>query len=131
MAGLAGLLVVAIAGVYFLALGVVSLASPAVASRFLFGHAASPSLHYLELCIRLAVGAAFLLRAPQMQFSAVWNAFGWILVATTVVLVAVPWRWHQRFAQRSVSQALRYLTAIGIASVALGSFILVAALGER
>jgi hypothetical protein len=36
-------------------------------------------------------------------------------------------QWHRRFAQRSVPQALRYLTLLGIASVALGSFVLFAA----
>ncbi len=124
----AALLVVVITGCYFLALAVVSLASPVLGSRFLLGHAASPSLHYLELFIRLTVGTAFILRAPQMQYSFIFNSFGWVLVATTVVLLAVPWRWHHRFAQRTVPQALRYLKVIAIASIALGSFILVAAL---
>jgi hypothetical protein len=123
------LFVIVITGCYFLGLGGLALASPARASRFLLAHAATPFLHYLELTIRLTIGAAFLLRAPQMRVSFVFTAFGWILVATTIAIAAVPWRWHQRFAQRSVPRALRYLNVIAIASLALGSFILFAAIG--
>jgi hypothetical protein len=123
MIGLADSVVVVITSFYFIALAVVSWASPAVASRFLLGHAAGPSVRYLELFVLLTVGAAFVLRAPRMLFSPAFKAFGWVLVTTTVVLLAVPWHWHHRFAQRLVPQVLGYLNVIAIASLALGSLI--------
>jgi uncharacterized protein YjeT (DUF2065 family) len=122
--------VVLLAGIYFVSLAAVALAAPNLATRFLLGHARTALVHYLELFLRLAVGAAFLLHGPSTRFPTFFAAFGWVLVATTAVLFVVPWRWHQRFAQRSVPQAVRYLRLIGVASFFLGTFVLVAALSN-
>ena len=127
MAGLLAAGIVVVTGLYFVGLAAVSLSAPGVATRFLLGHAGSAFAHYLELLLRLAAGTAFLLHAPSMRFPAVFDALGRVLVATTLVLCAVPWRWHQRFAQRSVPHAVRYLKLIAIASFVLGVFVLTAA----
>jgi hypothetical protein len=116
-----------LAGAYLLGLGVVAFVAPALATRFLLGHAGTAAVHYLELLIRAAVGAAFLIHAPSMRFSAVFLGVGWVLLATTAALVAVPWRWHQRFAQRSVPLAVRFLPLIAAASLLMGSLVLLAA----
>jgi uncharacterized protein YjeT (DUF2065 family) len=126
MTGLLVAALVASTSLYLVGLGVAAFVAPALAARFLLGHAGSAFVHYLELLIRLAVGLAFLQQAPDMRFSAVFIAFGWVLVSTTLVLVVVPWRWHQSFAQRSVPQALRHLKLIGLGSLALGSFVAIA-----
>lgn len=114
-------------GVYFVGLAAVALAAPALTTRFLQSHASTATAHYLELLIRVGVGAAFLVHGPSMRFGNVFAAFGWILVLTTAVLLALPWRWHQRFAQRSVPQAVRYLRLIAIASLLLGTLVIAAA----
>lgn len=124
------LLIVVLAGVYFLVLGLMSLAVPDRASRFLLGFAGSQAKHYAEMLIRLVVGAAFVLRAPEMRFPEVFHAAGWVVIVTTACLLLVPWRWHRRFAQHSVPQALRYIRWIGVASLALGGAIFWAALGN-
>jgi hypothetical protein len=116
-----------LAGVYLCGLGVVAFAAPALATRFLLGHAGTATVHYLELALRAAVGAAFLAHAPSMRFSAVFLGFGWVLVATTAALAGVPWRWHQRFARRSVPLAARSLPLLAAASLLMGSFVLYAA----
>ena len=126
MTGLLAAALVVLTGLYLVALAGAAFAAPALAARFLLGHAGSPSMHYLELLIRVTVGVAFLQQAPSMRFSALFVAFGWVLVSTTLVLAVVPWHWHRHFAQRSVPQAVRHLKLIGISSLALGSFVLVA-----
>ncbi len=118
--------VVMLAGCYLLALGAVALLAPSAAARFLLGFVGSALLHYLELIVRFIVGAAFLAHAPQMMFPAVFSAVGWMLLITTGFLCLVPWRVHQRFAQRSVPQALRHLRWIGMASLMFGGAILTA-----
>lgn len=118
------LTVVLLTGVYFVGLGVASLATPRAAGRFLLGFAGSAAVHYVELLLRLIVGAAFVVRAPALPWPAVFTLFGWGLVLTTMGLCAVPWRWHRRFAERTVPQALRYLPLLGVASLALGAFVL-------
>jgi hypothetical protein len=55
--------------------------------------------------------------------------FGAVLVITTAVLACIPWQWHRKIAQRSVPRVLRFLPALGIASLALSAVILFALLG--
>lgn len=114
---------VLLAGIFLAGLGAACLFAPALARRFLLGFASSLALHYLELAIRLVVGGALLVAAPTMAFPRVFTAAGAVLVVTTVVLALVPWRWHRRFAQRSVPAALRFLPLLGLASLALAAFV--------
>lgn len=129
MTAILALIAVLTTGLYFICLAVLSFSAPARASRFLHGFASSALTHYIELFLRLVVGAAFLVRGPSMLFSRVFVAFGWILVVTTAVLVLVPWKWHNSFAQKSVPHAVRYLPLVAIASLVLGGLIIAAALG--
>jgi hypothetical protein len=70
------LTVVVLTGFYFCALGVVSLFLPGKAKRFLLGFASSPRVHYIELSIRLLVGAALLIHAPRMFAPDAFRLFG-------------------------------------------------------
>lgn len=121
------LALVAAAGFFLASLGVVSLAAPACASRFFLGFASSPSKHYAELGVRFLVGGAFLVAAPRAMWPTALSVFGWVLLATSAVLLLVPWRWHHRFACRAVPEALRFLPLIGVASAVLGALVLWAA----
>jgi hypothetical protein len=118
--------VVYLVGIYFVGLAAVALTAPGLATRFLQAHASTAANHHLELLVRAAVGAAFLLHGPSMRFGNVFVAFGWVLLVTTAVLMVLPWRWHQRFAQRAVPQAVRYLRVIAVASLFLGAFVIMA-----
>jgi hypothetical protein len=120
--------VVAATGLFLVTLGILSLATPALVSRFLLGFARSPFKHYVELAVRFLVGGAFLVSAPRAQWPAAFRLFGWALVVTTAGLFFLPWRWHHRFAQWAVPEALRFLPLVGVASVVLGGMILWAAL---
>jgi hypothetical protein len=122
--------IVFLAGFFLVCLGATSLAAPGQARRFLLAFATSPGLHYLELALRFLVGGAFLAHAPAMRFSPAFTAFGWVLVLTTAMLVLIPWRWHQQFVQRSVPGALRFLPLLGLASLALGGFVVFALFGS-
>ena len=118
--------VVVLAGLYFFSLAVVSLIMPARAEVFLLGFASSAPAHYVELVLRLVVGAAFVLHAPRMQFSGAFAFFGWVLLATTACLVLVPWRLHHRFSRQAVPRATRHIALIGLASLVFGALILTA-----
>jgi len=124
MINLLASILVLLAGLYLIVLAVVLLLSPARATRFLGGFASSAFTHYLELVLRLIVGGAFLLYAPQMLFPSFFVIVGWVLVITTVGLFVFPWRWHQGFARRAVPYAIRNLWLIGVASFAFGVFVL-------
>ena len=119
---------IVLAGLYLLALGVVSLVVPARANRFLLGFASSKSVHFTELLLRCLVGAALIIYAPRMSFSGAFSLFGWVLLVTTVCLAFVPWRWHHRFAQQAVPHTTRHIALLGVASLAIGGLILAAVL---
>jgi hypothetical protein len=118
------LAVVIAAGLFFIALGGASLVTPRRASRFLLGFAGSPSRHYAELTARFLVGGAFVIAAPRISAPGVFTLFGWLLLATTVVLLLMPWHWHHRFAGRAVPAALPFLPVMGVASLGLGGLVL-------
>jgi len=117
---------IVLAALYLLALGAASLVAPARASRFLLGFASSQPIHFVELSLRLVVGAALVLYAPQMFLPSAFNLFGWVLLVTTVCLLLVPWRWHHRFAQYAVPRVTRHIVLVGLASLVIGGFILAA-----
>lgn len=118
--------VIALAAAYLLGLGLCALVVPARARRFLLGFVGTARLHYLELALRVLVGFALLVRGPQMLWPSLAAGLGWLLIATTAGLALVPWHWHQRFAQRSVPAALRFLPLLGISSLVLGGGLLYA-----
>lgn len=119
------------AGIYLLLLGGAAVARPDATKRFLGSFASSARAHFAELIVRLVLGAAFVVTAPAMAFSAVFDAFGWLLIATTLVLVWVPWRWHQRFTAWSVPMATRSMTLFSIGPLVGGIVILYALLGPQ
>jgi hypothetical protein len=124
MIELAAPAVVTVTGLFFLLLGGASLLTPARVRGFLVGFAGSRAKHYAELALRLIVGGAFVILAPRVPFSSGFGLFGWVLLGTTAVLLLIPWRWHHRFAQRAVPEALRFLPLVGISSLALGALVL-------
>lgn len=124
MVTVVALAIVVLSGVFLLALGATALFRPPWARRFLLGFAGSSTKHYVELGIRLLVGAAFILAAPSMVGSAVVSGAGWLLLLTTGVMLFIPWRIHRAFAQRTVPQALAFLPFLGLASVAAGAVVL-------
>lgn len=119
--------IVVLTGLYFVWLGVFAVALPRRAADFLGSFASSARAHYAELFVRLAVGLAFIRSAGEMAFAPVFSIFGWVLLATTSFLFFVPWRWHRRFAQRSVPYAVHYLKLVAAASFLLGIFVLACA----
>ncbi len=122
------LMVVLLAGAYLIALGAVSFRNPQQGARFLLGFVSSAAKHYLELGMRLLAGIAFVLRADAMALSQGFAAFGWVLLISTTALLALPWRWHQRFARRAVPIALRFLPLMALASIMFGMLVVVCAL---
>ena len=114
---------VLLAGLYLVVLAAVALVSPERAERFLSSFASSAAAHFLELFVRLVVGAALVLYAPQMKWPGLFVVFGWVIVVTTIGLLAVPWRWHRRFATWSVPHATRNMRLLALGSLAVGVFV--------
>lgn len=91
---------------------------------FLLGFASSGSTHYLEIFLRIIVGAALVVYSPKMLFPMVFLVFGWLLIGTSAVLALIPWQWHKKFADRSLPPVLKYPKLMAIFSAAIGLFLL-------
>ncbi len=98
-----------------------------LAEKFLRLFASSVKSHYTEQILRLIVGTAILIFSPSMWYSDLFRIFGWIIVITTVGLLVMPWRWHQRFAEKVIPLVIRFIAMYGVASFVLGAFILYSA----
>lgn len=118
------------AGLFMLGLAGVAIFAPAAARSFLRGFASSKIIHFLELSIRLLVGGAMIASAPRMQFTPIFTVFGWVLVATTVVMGLIPWTLHQRFAARTVPMATNSMSLITVGSLLGGVLILWSVFGS-
>jgi len=120
---LSGVLVVAFA-VFLLALAGLIAIRPQVAERFLRSFASSARAHYAEQALRLLAGGAIVLFAPSMRYPHLFRIFGWLVVVTTVALLALPWRWHHEFGKRATPMVIRHLKLFAFGALALGLLIL-------
>ena len=111
------------AGLFLVVLGVGCFLRPRLAADFLLGFASSASLHYLELALRILVGAALVQRAAALPYPSKFHAFGWVLILTSIGLSLVPWNWHRQFTQRAVPYALRAIKLLGASAIALGGLL--------
>jgi hypothetical protein len=116
-------ILVLLSALFLFILACLSLFTPRHAVQFLNGFASSAKTHYLEMVIRLIVGAAFVINAPNMLYCKVFMIFGWLIVVSTVILILLPWRWHQLFGQKVASPVFQHVWIIGIASFILSVFI--------
>jgi hypothetical protein len=114
------LAVIVAAGLFLTGLGAAALVRPDAAGSFLIAFATTPQKHYLELAARFTLGAAFLRTAPGLPLPTVCVIAGWVLVATTAVMLLVPWRTHRAFAERTVPAVLPHLRLLGLASLVIG-----------
>ncbi len=118
--------IVVLAAIYLIGLAATAFVAPAYATRFLNGFAGSARAHVTEMVIRITVGCSLLVYAPHMLYQGAFEVFGWLLVISSAILLLLPWRWHQRFAQRVVPPITRRAWLIGIVALPLGGVILFA-----
>ena len=111
-----GLSLVAFAGVAF--------AKPAAAERFLTAFASSARTHFVEQVVRLLVGAALVLRSPTMWQPKLFGVVGWAIVVSSVVLLCVPWQWHDRLGARVRPLLVRHLRLYALGAFAFGALLL-------
>ena len=120
---LSGIVVVAFA-FFLLGLAILIFVNPVVAERFLNLFASSARAHYIEQLSRLIVGFAIVVFSPSMWLSPVFHLFGWIIVATAIGLLLVPWHWHHRFGKWAIPLAIRHMKLIAAGAFTLAVFIL-------
>lgn len=123
MSVVAVVVVVAI-GLSLIAFSGVAFAKPAIAERFLAGFASSARTHYVEQVVRLLIGAALVVRSPNMWQPKMFWLVGWAILISSAVLLCVPWQWHHRLGLRVLPLLVRHLGLYAAGSFAFGALLL-------
>ena len=85
------------AGVWLMGLGVFMLVRPRQALVALSRMGGSPSVHIGEMVVRILAGAAMVLAAAGSRYPLAVMVIGGFLIASAVVLLALPRRWHAAY----------------------------------
>jgi len=120
---IAGFIVVSI-GVGFLAFSVVAIFRAESAREFLQLFANSRQAHFVEQGIRLFAGASLVVYSPVTSAPSLYLIFGIALISTSVLLMILPWRWHQWFANLVIPYVTKYLVFFAICTAILGVAVL-------
>jgi protein-S-isoprenylcysteine O-methyltransferase Ste14 len=112
---------VTLLGVLLTAFAVLIAIKPKLAEQFLRSFASSPRAHYSEQLLRLIAGGALVSFAPWMWHPDLFRVLGWLIVATALVLLLLPWRWHNTFGTWAIPLVIRYmkLYAVGASALAI------------
>lgn len=97
---------------------------PLLAERFLMSFAITARAHYLEQALRLLLGVSLLVLSPLMWGSTVFWVLGWSIVLSTIGLLIVPWRWHNRLAGHVLPKLVSHMRVFAVAVFGFGVFLL-------
>jgi hypothetical protein len=120
---LAGIVVITF-GIFLIGLSGLAFAQTVLAERFFMSFASSARAHYMEQAFRLLIGAALIVLSPAMSQGSVFRVIGWVLVISSVALILLPWRWHQRFARRVLPTLIRHMRLYAVGLFGFGVLLL-------
>ena len=94
------------------------------ALEFLAKMGSTPLIHFGEHVLRALVGLAFVGFATQTSYEFMFEAFGWFIVISSLLIMLAPRRWHHRYAQYW-AQALQpwMIRAIGTVTIIAAIFL--------
>lgn len=111
-------------GAFLLTLTILLVFVPERATGFFHKFATSAFTHFLEMFLRILVGASLVICSQRMQFAIIFYVFGWMLIATSAVLALLPWRWHNKFANLVLPPILKFPKLLAIQTAAMGIFVI-------
>ena len=80
--------------------------------------ASSWRLNLTEQGLRILVGAALVVRAPASKLPLAFEVAGWILAATSILILMLPMRWHAAYGrmllQRLAPPTVRVLSPLPV-----------------
>jgi hypothetical protein len=119
----AALIIVIAAGLWLAGVGALMAFRPSYCLE-LFEHmmanleASNWRLNITEQGLRIVAGAALVMRAPASRLPMAFEVAGWILVASSVVILIVPVRWHGAYGRwwvgRIAPLAVRVLSPVPV-----------------
>jgi hypothetical protein len=123
-------IVVVTTGLWLIGLALSIVVTPVHAERFLTKFASSARAHYTEQLLRLIAGSAIVIFSVEMRFPDIFRIFGWLIVATALGLLLMPWKWHHQFGKWAIPLVIRNIKLYALGAFLLGSFVLYAVLSQ-
>ena len=103
-----------------IALLIVTLFKKETVIAFLSLFASSAKAHYIEQIYRLVVGLGLFIYADHMLFSEVFKIFGGLLIATSVLLIMLPWKWHYKLGKWAGPIVIKNIVIYAVSASILG-----------
>jgi len=117
-------IVVAASGLALLGLGGVMLFEPAATERFIRSFASSRKAHFTEMFFRLLFGVSLAVLSMNMWQPTPFRILGWAIIGSTVILMILPWQFHQRFGARVLPVLVRHMRLYAVGVMAFGALVL-------
>ncbi len=113
-----GLIGTVAAGLWLLAAGAFMAVAPERALHVLSLTASTRTINNVEQGLRLAFGLCLLLRAPASKLPQAFAVGGWFIMASSLVLLVLPLRWHSTdallWARRLRPAAVRTIAPLSV-----------------
>ena len=107
-------------GLSLITLLIITLLNKKFATTFLSSFASSAKTHYIEQLLRLIAGLGVLTYSDSMLLPDLFGIFGWVLTATSALLVIMPWKWHNKFGKKAMPFVIRNLILYAVSASILG-----------
>ena len=116
--------IMVIFGLYLISLVVITIFNKTIAVSYFSSFASSARAHYLEQILRLIVGMSMLSFSKSMLYARFFELFAWIIILSTIVLILIPWTWHNKLGKRVIPLTIRNLKFYAVSASIFGVFIL-------
>jgi hypothetical protein len=63
--------------------------------------ASSNIINYAEITLRIIPAIGLIIYSDYSKYPAAFKVYGWLIVATSVVLYFIPRKWHQAYSLKS------------------------------
>lgn len=117
-------IVVAASGLFLIGFAGLMLVNPAMPERFIMSFASSRRAHFTEMIFRLLFGISLMLLSKTMWQPKLFLILAWAIIVSSVVLVLLPWQFHQRFGTRVLPLLVRYMRLYALGVLAFGFLVL-------
>ena len=116
-------IIVATYGVLLISLGSIMLIRPAQLERFITSFASSRKAHLIEMTWRLSLGISLVLLSMSMWQPTLFHILGWTIIVSSIVLLLLPWQFHQHLGSRVLPLLVRRMRLYAIGVLAFGSLL--------
>lgn len=116
--------VMVIFGLYLISLLIITILNKKVEVKYFSSFASSARAHYIEQILRLIVGLSMLLFSRSMLYAHFFEIFAWIIILSTIILILIPWPWHNKLGKWAIPFTIRNLKFYAVSASIFGVFIL-------